>query len=169
MLAIQLPEGERELANVAFRRESPMAIGITDRAVYIAESKWRPFRKEWRIRRIPIEQVRRVSVRRMRPGLVLLLSLMLIAVGAVHLYVMLHFFRESREVSLWPFLTIGAGLILPFTARGRRIVHIEFAAGEPWIWRPPMLAADMTKRHVDWLIEQIVKGFRSQRTYVHEE
>lgn len=36
MIAIELPKGERELTNVAFQRELPMAIGTTDRAVYVA-------------------------------------------------------------------------------------------------------------------------------------
>lgn len=53
-MAIQFPEGEREFANVAFQRESPMAIGITDRAVYVADKVRRSFRTHWHIRRIPM-------------------------------------------------------------------------------------------------------------------
>jgi hypothetical protein len=172
MIAIKLPREERELANVAFERHSgPMAIGITDRAVYVLEADRWSLREQWRTRRVPIEQIRRVTVRRMRRSQMVLLSLALMIAGGVATYVMVLPFREGhgRWVSAWPIIAIIGGMVLPFTAHGRRTVHIEFVAGRPWVWKPPLFAAEMTKQHIDWLIEQIVKGFRRQRIYVSEE
>jgi hypothetical protein len=170
---IQLPPEEREMANVAFSRgREQMAIGITDRAVYVAEPRNWKLGSRWTQRRVPIEQVRRVTVRRTRPARIALLSLVFLVLGSTYLYVMILPFLDGaqrREVNLMPFILIGAGLVLPFVARGHRTVRIEFADGKPWVWKPPMFAADLTKSHVEWLIEQIMKGFRRQRIYVSEE
>jgi hypothetical protein len=167
-----LPQDETEIFSVAFARQSvPFALGLTDRAVYFpAINRW-SIREPWRIRRVPREQIQRVAVRRTKPALIWAGAVSMIVVGLLVTFVMLLPFREGGQgtISVWPFVIIIAGAVLPFTTRGRRTLHIQFVTGEQYQWKPPFYAADMTRDHIAYLMEQIVKGFRRLRIYVHEE
>lgn len=75
---------------------------------------------------------------------------------------------SRQSVSIWPVVTIIVGVFLPFTSRGRRTLHIRFSGGDSYEWKPPFFAADMTKDHIAYLQEQVIKGFRRLRIYVNE-
>ena len=96
---------------------------------------------------------------------------MILAGGVLTLLMALSFVNESGRgrVMLLPVALIIGGLLLPFTARGHRVLRIEFVGRAPYLWSPSWFMADVTKQHVSYLQEKIVKAFRSLRIYVHEE
>jgi hypothetical protein len=167
-LALEVPPEEREVVSVAFNRQSvPVAFAITERAVYFLEqNKW-SFRASWRTERVPIEKVTGVFVRRMRTGMVVVFSALLILGGAAASFVQMLQIRESGSGRVWigTFVMMGAGVALPFLAR-QRTYRVEFIDRKPYIWKPPMLIPDMTKHHIAYLMGQLTKGFRSLRIRV---
>jgi hypothetical protein len=166
-------DGERELVSVSLARQlEPFALAITDRAVYICELSRRSFTRRYAVHRVPIEQITRVVVKRTTFGTKILWAAAMIFVGgALTLLMALTFFYPSRQgtVMLLPIALIIGGLALPFTARGHRTLRIEFIGRDPYRWTPSWFMADVTKQHVEYLLEKIVRGFRSLRIYVHEE
>lgn len=169
---IQLPDDERHIVNVAFARQSiPFALGITDCAVYVPELNRWSLTETWRpaARRVPLEQVQRVTVRRTF-GRMMFAALLLGLYGGVATFSMfLPSLAGNAEVSAWPVIVVIVAVVLPFAARGRRTLRIEFVGSKPYVWKPPIFAAQMTRRHTNNLMDQVIKGFRSWRIYVREE
>jgi hypothetical protein len=170
---LRLPEDERHIVNVAFNRQSlPFALGVTDHAVYTPELNRWSLTESWKptARRVPLEHIKRVTVRRTRIGRVVLVSLILALYGGVATFSMFLASSGGRaEISPWPVIVVFVALILPFVVRRRRSLRIDFVDGKPCIWKPPIFVSQMTRQHINYLMDQIIKGFRSQRIYVSEE
>ena len=123
-LDIEPPTTERVWVNVKYQasqRSVPFAIGVTDQAVYVPAKKLWARDDPWFIQRTPIAQVRHVVVKRTRTAAVLLVSLLMLGLGAFFTYVMLEPILNGKggRISGWPFAIIVGGAILPFVARGR--------------------------------------------------
>ena len=170
---IIVADGEREVVNVSLDRQfEPFALAVTDRAVYILELSRRSFSRNYHVQRLPLEQVVRVAVQRTTFGAKMFWAATMVILGGALTLLMALTFVEGNgrgSVMLLPIALILGGLILPFTSRGHRTLRIEFAGRKPYIWKPSWFMADVTKQHVAYLIEKIVKSFRGLRIYVHED
>jgi hypothetical protein len=170
---ITVADGEHEVVNVSLDRQfEPFALAITDCAVYIFELSRRSFTRNYHVQRLPLEQVVRVAVERTGFGVKMYwAATMIISGGALTFLMALTFVGGNGRgsVMLLPIALILGGLILPFTSRGHRTLRIEFAGRNPYVWKPSWFMADVTKQHVAYLIEKIVKAFRGLQVYVHED
>jgi hypothetical protein len=157
--------GERQFVNVKYQASSrslPFAIGVTDRAVYVPQKKRWARTDPWFIQRVPIEQVRQVSLRRTRTIAIVVMALIMVCLGACFTYFMLEPIVGGRggRVSGWPFAVLVGGILLPFVARGRQTLRVTFTEGE-YRWTPPIVIDRASRQYVQQLLAHIVGGFRA--------
>ena len=157
--------GEKQFVNVRYQASSrhlPFAIGITDRAVYVPRKKRWSRSDPWFIQRVPIEQIRHVSVRRTKTIVIIAIALLMVCLGAVFTYFMLEPILAGRggKVSGWPIAVVVGGLLLPFVARGRQTLRVVLAEGE-YRWTHPVVLDRATRVYIQQLLGHIIGGFRA--------
>ena len=162
---IDPPASERVLVNVRYQASSrslPFALGVTDQAVYVPAKKLWARHDPWFINRIPITQVRHVIIKRTRTIAILIVSTLMVALGAFFMYFMLEPIVRGQggRVSGWPVAIVVGGLLLPFFARGRRSLQIVFTKGK-YKWTTPVVVDKASREYIRQLLEHIIGGFRS--------
>jgi hypothetical protein len=126
-------------------------MAVSNQAVYVSAQKFALKRDPWYFRRVPLSDVKEVRVVRQRPIYLIMLSAMMIVFGAVLSFLMM--WRAFHPmpgvpytVSGWPFAIAIGGIIIPFIARGRRILIVRMRKGT-FKWKP-QLAIDKKTRHL---------------------
>lgn len=140
----------------------PFAFAASNKAIYVSKEKH--FAKEsWYYERIPIEDVKQVTLQRERSRWLILLSVILLLAGLFFAYNMmsnwLNKVPETR-VSGIPFGMIAAGLSIPFLARGRKVLVFD-TTKDIFKWKPKFV--------VDKKSRDAVKNFQSEVLSVCEK
>jgi hypothetical protein len=151
-MAIEIPlEPNEELVfSDSFQADSktlPFAFAASDRNLFI--SKQKHFAKEsWYFEKIPIEQIKQVFLRRERSLPLVLFSALLFISGLILAFIMMSNALNQElgtRVSGVPFAMIVCGLVMPFLAKGRKVLIIESANGiHKW---KPRLVVDKKSRN----------------------
>jgi hypothetical protein len=113
----------RELRN---SRGVPFAMAVSNQAMYIPAQKFALKRDAWYFKRVPLPEVMDVSLTRQRSALVYLFSMVMIVFGAVTAYLtMAQAFEPGARATGWPLAILVAGIVMPFIARGRKILVVK--------------------------------------------
>ena len=161
-MAVEIPlEPNEELifsdSFQADNRTLPFAFAVTDRAIFVSKEKH--FAKEsWYFERIPINQVKQVFLRRERSLPLLLLSGLLFISGSIFAFVMMSNALSQEpgtRVSGVPFAMIVCGLIMPFLAKGRKVLIIESVNGI-YKWKPRLVVDKKSKNRIKTLQADIL-------------
>ena len=138
------------------------AIAVSNQAVYVSAQKFVVKGDTWYFKRVPLSDVRKVRLVRQRPIYVIMLSASMILFGAVLSFLMMwRAFHPMPgvpyEVSGWPFAIAIGGIIIPFIARGRRILIVKMRKGT-FKWKPQLAVDKKTRELCSNLQAQIVQA-----------
>jgi hypothetical protein len=127
------------------------AMAVSNQAIYVSAQRLVPKKDPWYFRRIPLGDVAEVRLVRQRTIYLVLLSALMIVSGVVLSALMMWRALYSLpgvpyKVSGWPFAIAIGGFIIPFIARGRRILIVKLRKGQ-FKWKP-QLAVDKQTREL---------------------
>jgi hypothetical protein len=127
------------------------AMAVSNQAVYVSAQAFAFKRDAWYFKRVPLSDVRDVRLVKQKPIYILLLSIILFSLGTVvSVLMMWHVLNPEPDmryrVSGWPFAMAVAGIVIPFIARGRRILIVRMRKGK-FKWKP-QLAVDKKTREL---------------------
>lgn len=128
---------------------APFHFAISDRAIYIPRTKLIAKTDPFYFERVPLDQVRHINVRRLRPyGLWLLAPIMILA-GLVTSWALIETLDTPgiHHVSGWPIALIVGGCLIPVAAKGRYGLEIWFAGGK-FRWKPPLVVDGASKKKI---------------------
>ena len=125
------------------------AMGVSNQALYVSAQELAFKNGGWHLKRVPLSEVREVSLVRQKPMYLLGLSIAMIALGTIVSSLMMwRAFNPMPgvpySVSGWPIAIAFGGVIIPFIARGRRILLVRLRRGS-FKWKP-QLAVDKKTR-----------------------
>ena len=161
-MAVEIPLelNEELIFSDSFQADSrtlPFSFAVSDRAVFISKEKH--FAKEsWYFERIPLNQVKQIFLRRERSLPLLIFSGLLLVAGLVLTFIMMSNAlnqAQGTRVSGVPFAMIVGGLIMPFLAKGRKILIIESAKGT-FKWKPRLVVDNESKNRINKLQKDIL-------------
>jgi len=159
-----------EAEYAASEKSEPFAFGVTNRAIFLPAKKAFAMKDPWYFRRVPLSDVREVRIRRLKPYVLTILGICMVAVG---LYTGIEMFnpdylRAGGKMNGWPIAIFVGGLILPFIARGRFGLVVTLAKGK-FRWKPPLVVDRASKENVAAVLAAIVQGCRSAGINVLDE
>jgi hypothetical protein len=145
------------------------AMAVSNQAVYVSAQKLTLKRDTWYFKRVPLSDVKEVQLVKQRPIYIIVLSAILIVFGTVlSILMMWRAFHPmpggTYTVSGWPFAIVVAGLIIPFIARGRRILIVKMRKGA-FKWKPQLAVDKKTRELCSNIQDEIVQACR--RVGVH--
>jgi len=137
------------------------AIAISNQAVYLPAQKFALKKDPWYFRRVPLSDVREVRLLKQKSGFVVILSALMIAFGGVTGCLMMWYALrgEPIRVSGWPLAFFVGGIIIPFIARGRRILVVIMSNGK-YKWKPQLAVDKKTRETYLRLQDEIVQACR---------
>jgi hypothetical protein len=139
----------------------PFAIALSENALFVSKEKH--FSKEsWYYERIPITQIKQIYLKKERYLWVWLFSIILFLIGLFFSVVMMtNALNQSpgTRVSGVPFAILVCGIILPFVAKGRKILIIESLKGT-FKWKPRLVVDKANKNRIKDLQNQIINACR---------
>jgi hypothetical protein len=148
----------------------PFAFALSSRATYLPRKKRFAMKDPWYFERVPISQIREVSIERMRPYLLWLLALLFIVVGGVTSYWMMQ--SEHRDqggmVSGLPFGILAIGLALPFVARGRRCLVVSMVE-DRFVWKESLVLDRKSRTRIRGIQDGIATAFEHLHVPVRVE
>ena len=132
------------------------AMAVSNQAVYLSAQKF-ALKDTWYFKRVPLEDVMQVQLVKQRAIVIVLLSALMIIFGGLISSVMLwNTFHPTpglvTRASGWPIAIFVGGFVLPFVARGRRILVVRMKKGK-FKWKP-QLAIDKKTRDLCSRIQQ---------------
>jgi len=167
--------GEKVEVNIELslsKKSRPFYFAVSDRAVYIPRIKLIAKSDPYYFERVPLSLVRHVAVRRLPAYGFWLLAGIMIVVGVITAIAMMEpVLRQepgSHRVSGWPFALIVGGIILPFAARGRFGLEVEYDGGK-YRWRPPMVVDRASKQEISGTFQTIIDACEQGGTQVIDE
>jgi len=126
----------------------PYTFAVTDRAVFVTKEKHFA-RESYALQRIPLTDVRQVSLVRQKPWSILTVSglIFLFALTLIFFMMLPHWNGEPEAMSSsFPFLLAILALLMPFLAKNRRILIVE-TTGEVYKWKPKLI---VNAKHNVW-------------------
>ena len=158
-----IPElGEAVQVNIQLllsKKARPFFFAVSDRAIYIPRVKLIAKTDPYYFQRVRLEQVQRVAVRRLPPYALWLLAGLMVPIGLLTtIWMMEPVLRHepgAHEISSWPIAVFVGGLLIPFAARGRFGLDINFSDGK-YRWKPPLVVDPASKQKVAHTIQDIV-------------
>lgn len=126
------------------------AMAVSNQALYLSAQKW-ALKDDWYFKRVSLDDVKDVCLKKQKPLMLLLMSMAMVAVGGFVSIIMLmntyaptH--RQPAYGSGWPIAIFVGGLVIPFVARGRRTLVVRLKKGK-FKWKP-QLALDKKTRQL---------------------
>ena len=157
-----LPEPGEEVRYIQLdlsKKAQPFHFAVSNRAIYIPRIKLIAKTDPFYFQRVPLDQVREVTVRRLRPYALWLLAALMIPAGLVSTFFMMEGVMNgtspTHKVTGWPIAVFVGGLLVPFVARGRLALHIEFNEGA-YRWKPPLVVDRHSKERIRGTLRVIV-------------
>ena len=171
-----VPEtGERVEARIALnlsRKAQPFHFAITNRALYIPRIKFIAKTDPYYFERVRLEQVQQVTVRRLPPYALWLLAGVMIAAGLLTtVWMMEPVVRNTpgtHRVSGWPIAALVCGFLVPFAAKGRFGLEVNFSNGR-YRWKPPLVVDKASKQQVAETLQTIVEACEKVGVRVFDE
>jgi hypothetical protein len=122
------------------RKVQPFHFAVSNRAIYIPRIKLIAKTDPFYFQRVPLDQVREVAVKRLRPYALWLLAALMIPAGLLSSFFMMEGVMNgtspTHRVTGWPIAVFVGGLLVPFVAKGRLALRIEFNDGS-YRWKLP--------------------------------
>ena len=145
------------------------AMAVSNQAVYVSVQKLVLKKDPWYFKRVALSDVREVRLVKQRPIYLVLLSAIMIVFGAVlSVLMMWRAFHPMPgvpyAVSGWPFAIAIGGIIIPFIARGRRILIVRMHNGT-FKWKPQLAVDKKTRELCANLQDEIAQA--CQKAGVH--
>jgi hypothetical protein len=158
-----VPEpGEKVEAGIKLKlskKALPFYFAVSNRAIYIPRIKLIGKTDPYYFQRVPIEQVRHVTVKRLPPYALWLLAALMIPIGLVTTFWMMEpVLRQEpgmHRVSGWPIAVFVGGVLIPFAAKGRFGLDIRFSGGR-YRWKPPLVVDKASKQRIAQTIQTII-------------
>jgi hypothetical protein len=170
---ISLEPGEHLIFQDGFQSDGysqPFAFAVTDRAVFVTKEKH--FSKEsWYFERIPLSRIQQVFLRRERSFWIWTFSALLFVSGLILAVIMMSNALNNEpgtRVGGAPFAMIVCGLIMPFLAKGRKILTVELIGGI-YKWKPKLVVDKKSRKRIQNLQEDILTACRSAGIQVLQE
>ena len=144
------------------------AMAVSNQAVYVSAQKFVVKGDTWYFKRVPLGDVREVRLVKQRPIYLIMLSAIMIVFGGVLSFSMmwnrLHAIPGTR-VSGWPFAIAIGGIIIPFIARGRKILVVRMRRGK-FKWKPQLAVDKKTRELYSNLQNEIVQACKKAGVHV---
>jgi hypothetical protein len=126
-------------------------MAVSNQALYVSKQKLALKNDGWHFKRVPLNEVKEVSLRRQRRIYLLGLSILMIAFGATVSFLMMWRALNPMpgiafHVSGWPMAIAIGGIIIPFIARDRTILFVKLERGS-FRWKP-QLSVDKKTRDI---------------------
>jgi hypothetical protein len=136
------------------------AMAVSNQAIYVSAQKLALKRDPWYFKRIPLNDVEEVRLVKQRPVYVLLIGLLMILFGGtLSVLMMWRAFNPmpgvAYHVSGWPFAIFVGGIIIPFIARGRKILIVRTLQGR-FKWKPQLALDRKTRVHCSRLQDELI-------------
>ena len=145
------------------KKAQPFHFAVSNRAIFIPRIKLIAKTDPFYFQRVPLDQVREVTVRRLRPYALWLLAALMIPTGlASTVFMMEHALNDTavgQEISGWPIAVFVCGFLVPFVAKGRLALRIEFNDGS-YRWKPPLVVDRRSKDKIRDTMRTILEACR---------
>ncbi|MDB6064978.1 MAG: hypothetical protein JWR26_1186 [Pedosphaera sp.] len=158
---IQQP-GEELAAQVALRlskKSRPFAFAVSNQAVYIPRIKLIAKTDPYYYQRVPLAQLRHVTVKRLRPYALWFLAGLMIPIGLITTIWMMEPIMKHEpgvhRISGWPISIFVCGFLVPIAARGRFGLEIWFTGGK-YRWKPPLVVDSASRQEVADTFQTII-------------
>lgn len=159
MLINQIPDGETEFY-INELDEIERCFGVTDMAIYLPTQK-KGYSKDSPSfsLRVPLNDVHSVSLKKSRPYLLWLLSLILVTVG---LFTSISMFLPSiadpgQKISGYPFAIVVVGVLLPWIARNRQELTVKLTT-KTRKWKTPLNVDSASRNRANMTFQKFSNG-----------
>ncbi|MGZ4960958.1 MAG: hypothetical protein ACXWDN_17890 [Limisphaerales bacterium] len=146
------------------KKARPFFFAITNKAVYIPRIKLVAISDPFYFQRIPVDQVRQISVKRIRPFALWVLAALMVVVGLLTTFWMMQPVLTDvpgkHRISGWPISVFICGFIVPFAARGRAALEVRFNGGR-YRWKPPLVVDKPSKQRVTETFDTIIAASKN--------
>jgi hypothetical protein len=127
------------------------AFAVSNQALYVPQQKLALKNDGWRFKRVPMNEVKEVSLVRQKRIYLLGLSILMIAFGAIVSSLMMWRALNPMpgvgfHMSGWPMAIAIGGIIIPFIAKDRTILLVKLQRGD-FKWKP-QLSVDKKTREI---------------------
>ena len=143
------------------KKARPFFFAVSNRAIYIPRIKLIAKTDPYYFQRISLDQVQEVTISRLRPYALWLLAGLMIPIGLVTTVRMMEPVLRNdpgtHSISGWPISVFICGFLVPFVARGRFGLKIQFRDGK-YSWKPPLVVDRGSKQKVAETLQAIVKA-----------
>ena len=170
---IQLEETERIIFSDEFQADKytlPFSLTITDKAVFLQREKHFA-RESAYFEKVPHSQIKQVYFKKERSLKIWVISAAAFLTGTVFSVNMMFNALTDQPgtyVSGVPFALIIFGLLLPFLAKGRRVLIIQLM-NETYKWKPKFVIDKKSRSHIRNMQENIIKTFREVGIHIFVE
>lgn len=158
----QLETGEkliRQFSIKVAKKVEPFVFAVSDQAVYWPAKKLVALSDPYYFRRIRLNKVQEVVVRRVPPYPSWAAAGVMIVAGLCATYLMLEPLLNKtpghHRVSGWPFAILVGGVILPFAAKGRFGLRV-ITSDKEFRWKPPLVVDSSSKQKVSDTLDEIL-------------
>ncbi|HYX30947.1 MAG TPA: hypothetical protein VE863_20585 [Pyrinomonadaceae bacterium] len=139
-------------------------MAVTNQAVYVSTQKLGFKNNGWYLKRVPLSEVKNVSLLRQRSlysygagGLMIVAGTVL---SILMMWALLHPVPGVvYHVSGWPFAIAIGGFVVPFIAKGRRVLLVRFNRGK-FRWKPQLAIDKKTRETCRAIQEEILTTCR---------
>ena len=145
------------------KKAQPFFFAVSNRAIYIPRIKLIAKTDPYYFQRVPLNQLRHLVVKRLRPYALWLLAGLMIIIGVVTTISMMEPVLRNEpgthRISGWPIAVFVCGFLVPFAAKGRFGLEIRFSDGK-YRWKPPLVVDRASKKKIAETIQTIVEACR---------
>jgi hypothetical protein len=164
--------GEQVYLQKEFRgsHDHVFAMAVSNQAVYVSAQKFALKRDPWYFKRVPLSDVKEVRLVKQRPIYVIMLSAIMIVFGTTLSFLMMWRALNPMpgvpfKVSGWPFAIAIGGIIIPFIARGRKILVVRMLKST-FRWKPQLAVDKKTRELCSNLQDEIVQACRKAGVHI---
>jgi hypothetical protein len=145
------------------KKARPFFFAVSNRAIYIPRIKLIAKTDPYYFQRVPLNQLRHLVVRRLRPYALWLLAGLMIPIGLVTtIWMMEPVLRKepgTHDISGWPIAVFVCGFLVPVAAKGRFGLEIWFNGGK-YRWKPPLVVDRTSRRKITETFQTIIEACR---------
>jgi hypothetical protein len=143
------------------RKTRPFFFAVSSRAIYIPRIKLIAKSDPYYFQRVPLDQILEVTVSRLRPYALWLMAVLMIPIGLVTTIQMMEpLLRHepgTHTISGWPISLFVCGFLVPFVARGRFGLKVQFRDGK-YRWKPPLVVDQASRQEIADTLQSIVEA-----------
>jgi hypothetical protein len=169
-----MTEEEKVLGTFRFQRQghfssTPFSVSITNQALVISRQKGFAVSDPVWFERTPLNEIRRIRVRKLRATSWLLLAVPLaLLAGYASLMQLLDYYRHGTQMSHWPPIVLIVACFLPFAARRRYALVIDRSTST-FIWKTPFLFDSTSVRRMEVDLAELLRLAQSVKIAVIDE